>query len=122
LIPLVERFTQVKADSRPPRAAARPQFSHQRRDDRLDVERLALWKRTFRAERTGPPRRRRALPMTVSDRWPTCATELERSATGQGDPEQIARLTEELLKLCRSGQSPMNMMIGKGEFGVSAAA
>src|SRR5215204_1388961 len=41
-----------------------------------------------------------------------CATELEKSATGQGDPEQISRLTDELLKMCRSSHNPM--MIGAG--------
>jgi hypothetical protein len=50
------------------------------------------------------------------------AAELERSATGHGDVEQIARLTEELLKLCRSGQSPMSLSIGKVEIPPSAAA
>ncbi len=51
-----------------------------------------------------------------------CAAELERSATGHGDPEQIARLTEELLKLCRSGQSPMSLTLGKAEIPPSQAA
>jgi hypothetical protein len=49
-----------------------------------------------------------------------CATELERCATGQGDPEQIGRLTEDLLKMCRSSQSPMS--IGKAEILPSKAA
>ena len=34
------------------------------------------------------------------------AMELQKSATGNGDPEQITRLTDELLKLCRSNQLP----------------
>jgi len=49
-----------------------------------------------------------------------CAAELERSATGQGDPEAITRLTDELLKLCRSSSNPLS--IGKAEKPPSVAA
>lgn len=49
-----------------------------------------------------------------------CASELERSATGQGDPEAITRLTDELLKLCRSSNGSMSF--SKSEIPPSKAA
>jgi diguanylate cyclase (GGDEF)-like protein/putative nucleotidyltransferase with HDIG domain len=91
---------------------------------RLDVERLACAVEAKNVSALTELARRVAAEATHDGltQVAECAMELERSATGQGDPEQIARLTEELLKLCRAGQAPLSMAIGRADFGASAAA
>jgi len=121
---LVERFIQAVLGESAPRTRASSPGQRTALMIRLDVERLACAVEAKNVSMLSELARRVAAQaaddglVQVSE----CAAELERSATGQGDPEQINRLTEELLKLCRSGQSPMSMMIGRSEISSSAAA
>jgi diguanylate cyclase (GGDEF)-like protein/putative nucleotidyltransferase with HDIG domain len=117
---LVERFIKaVLARERHRDSSGNP---HTALMIRLDVERLACAVEAKNISMLSELARRVATAarddglLQVAE----CATELERSATGQGDVEQIVRLTDELLKLCRASQPPMS--IGKAEIPPSAAA
>src|SRR5207245_2742340 len=109
---LVERFIQAvlarEASQRHGNSSVNPRTALM---IRLDVERLACAVEARNISMLSELARRVAA--AAGDDGLTqvaeCAAELERSATGHGDVEQINRLTDELLKLCRSSQSPMSL-------------
>jgi diguanylate cyclase (GGDEF)-like protein/putative nucleotidyltransferase with HDIG domain len=120
---LVERFVKAvtarEASQRHRKSSVNP---HTALMIRLDVERLACAVEARNISMLTELARRIAVAagddglLQVAE----CAMELERSVTGQGDVEQITRLTDELLKLCRSSNGAMS--IGKAEIPPSAAA
>src|SRR5207248_2882284 len=89
---------------------------------RLDVERLACAVEAKNISMIGELARRVAAAAGEDGltQVAECAAEMERCATGQGDPEQIGRLGDDLLKLCRSSQGGMS--ISKAETPPSVAA
>jgi diguanylate cyclase (GGDEF)-like protein/putative nucleotidyltransferase with HDIG domain/PAS domain S-box-containing protein len=120
---LVERFIEAvlarEASHRHRSASATPRTALM---IRLDVERLAcavearnLSMLTELARRVASAAAEDGL-LQVAE----CANEVQRAATGSGDVEQIRRLTDDLLKLCRS--SPQPMTPAKAEIRPSAAA
>jgi len=88
---------------------------------RLDVERLACAVEAKNVSMISELARRVAA--AAADDGLTqvaqCAGEIEKSTNGQGDPEQISRLSDDLLRLCRSSQGGMS--IGKAEMPSVAA-
>jgi hypothetical protein len=119
---LVERFIKAvmaRESSQRRKAAGN---AHTALMIRLDVERLACAVEAKNISMIGELARRVSAAAGADGlaQVAECAGELEHCATGQGDPEQIARLTDDLLRLCRSSHGAMTL--GRSDTPPSVAA